>query len=240
MPIINPRAITGSGAPNRIHVNRAAHWTRTPGTDFWYIEREAGTAADDLITNYGWTTTALSYTVGTTADLLSSADVETPGITVLDAASDLLLSPSIFGDYSHGLAAGNILGYTPTQLCLETYAKFATASANETTTGFGFSTGSSLTATNHIAFIHSNSANFAVRGTPGTGGYTDTGAAVDTTYHLWKIVATAGGTVEWFIDGTSQGTITLVTDLFPTALSASIVAAGTNRVNVAWAHVYYT
>lgn len=237
MTIINPfTAVSGVGWPNRIHVNRAAHWTRSAGTDWWYREQEAGTAADDLITNYGWTTTALSYTVGSAADLLTTADVG-PTVTVFDAANDLLLSPLLFGEYAHGAMAGSLLGYSPSKLCLEAFANFGTATANETTTGFGFSTGTGLTATNHVAFIHSNSANFAIRGTDGTGALTDTGAAVDNSYHLWKITMTAGGSVEWFIDTVSQGTITLKTDMYPTGFSAN--ATTTNRINLAWAHVWY-
>lgn len=240
MSVIVPFAnFNGVGAPNRVHVNRAAHWTRSAGTDYWYREQEAGTAADDLITNYGWTTTALSYTEGSLADLLASADVGTPTITVLGEASDLLLSPSIFGDYGHGQQASKILGYAPTTLNLEVYAAFTATGGAETTSGFGFSTGSSLTATNHIAFIHVGATLFSMRGTPGNGGYIDTGAAKDTAYHLWKIVLTAGGSAEWFIDGVSQGTITLVADLFPTAFSASIVAAGVNTLALAWAHAWY-
>jgi hypothetical protein len=237
MAVINPNANSaGSGLGGRIHVNRAAHWTRTSGTDFWYREQEAGTAADDLITNYGWTTTALSYSITGGGDLLASADTGSPAITIGETANDLLLSPSIFGDYSASLVAANILGYTPTTLNLECYAAFTIATGAETTSGFGFSTGSSLTVTNHIAFIHSDGTNFAIRGTPGTGGFIDTGALVSTTYHLWKIVATAGGTVEWFMDGTSNGTITLVTDLYPTAFSMSVA---TNDIGLAWAHVWY-
>ena len=228
-------------ASRRVHVTRPSLWTRAAGTDFWLKPdiNFAGGAADELLTDNGWTLTSVTLTAGTLADLLTSADVGTPSIAALDAGSDLLLSPSIFGDYGHGLMAGQFLGYTPTTLNLEIYANFSVSTAAETTSGFGFSTGSSLTATNHIAFIYSDATNFAMRGTPGTGAYTDVGALRDATYHLWRITATAGGTVEWFIDGTSQGTITLVADLFPTAFSGSIVAAGTNRVNIAWAHIFY-
>ena len=134
--------------------------------------------------------------------------------------------------------ASQILGYTATRLNLEIYAAFGTATANETITGFGLSTGSGLTATNHVAYIFSNSANFAIRGTDGTGALTDTGAVVDNSYHLWKVVLTAGGSTEWFIDGTSQGTITLKTDMFPTALCVG--ATTTNRVSVDWAHIWYS
>ncbi len=237
MTVIVPGNITGSGVANRIPVNRAAHWTRSAGTDFWYVEREAGTAADDLITNYGWTTTGLSYTLGSGADLLTSADVGTPTSTDFGAATDLLLSPSIFGDYVHSRQAANILGYDPTTLNFECMAAFSVNSAAETISGFGFSTGSGLTATNHVAYIYSDATNFAIRGTDGTGALTDVGALVDTLWHRWRIVATAGGTVEWFIDGTSQGTITLKTDLFPTAFSAS--STTTNRLSLAQAHVWY-
>ena len=225
----------------RRHVSRPSLWTREPGTDFWLKPGVGmpGIAADELLTDYGWTLTSITQTAGSLGDLLSSADVETPNIAALDAASDLLLGPLIFGDYASGLLAGQFLGYMPTKLCLELYANFSVATVAETTSGFGFSTGTSLTATNHIAFIYSDATNFAIRGTPGTGLYVDTGALVDNAYHHWKIVATAGGAVTWYIDGALQGQISLVTDLFPTALSASVVAAGTNRVNIAWAHIWY-
>ena len=237
MTIIVPQAATiGSGSGGRIHV-RPSQWTRTAATDFWYAERAAGVAADELITDYGWTTTSLSYTIGSAADLLTSADVGTPTSTDFGAANDLLLSPSIFGDYMHSQIAAHILGYQPTTLNLEAYAAFTTSSANETISGFGFSTGSGLTATNHVAHIFSNGTNFAIRGTDGTGALTDAGAAVDASFHKWKIVATAGGSVEWFIDGTSQGTITLKTDMFPTAFTASVTT--TNRLSLSYAHIWY-
>ena len=224
---------------NRVHVTRPSLWSRSAGTDFWLLGNAslAGIAVDELMTDYGWTLTSVTNTAGTLADLLSSADVGTPNIMALDGLNDLILSPPIFGDYAHGLQAGQILGYTPSTLNLEVYANFSVNTAAEGDSGFGLSTGSGLTATNHIAFIYSNGTLFTIRGTPGTGGYTDTGAAKDNAFHLFKIVATAGGTVEWFIDGVSQGTITLVADLFPTAFSACVTT--TNRVNIAWAHIWY-
>ena len=228
----------GNIAQRRQYVLKAQDWNRAAGTDFWYFGGPAshGAAGDDLITDFGWTATSITSTQGTLADLLSSADVGTPNISALDAASDLLVSPTIFGDYAHGLQASKILGYYPTRLCLEVYANFSVATANETTSGVGLSTGTPLTAGNHIAYIISNGTNFLLRNAAGT---TDAGAAVDNVFHLWKIVATTASTIEWFIDGTSQGTLALTADLFPTAFAAGIVAAGTNRVNIAQAHVWY-
>src|SRR3990167_2920820 len=102
--------ITDSSRPNsnRIHITRPSLWTRSAGTDFWvnFGPTLAGITADELLTDYGWTLTSITLTQGTLADLLASADVGTPNIAALDAASDLLLSPPIFGDYGHGLLAG--------------------------------------------------------------------------------------------------------------------------------------
>src|SRR3989304_1922478 len=133
---------------NRVHVTRPSLWNRSAGTDFWLLASAslAGIAADELMTDYGWTLTSITNTAGTLADLLSSADVGTPNIMALDAASDLILSPPIFGDYAHGLQAGGILGYTPTRSNIEAYANFNVATASETTTGLGLSPVSVLTA----------------------------------------------------------------------------------------------
>ena len=153
------------GSINRVHVTRPSLWSRSAGTDFWIMAGVGtpGIAADEALTDYGWTLTSITQTAGTLADLMSSADTGTPNIMALDAASDLLLSPSIFGDYGHALQAGAILGYTPTTLNLELYANFSVHSASEDTTGFGFSTGTSLTSTNHTGFIWADAINFNLR-----------------------------------------------------------------------------
>jgi len=227
----------------REHVTRPSLWTRSAGTDFWANLGPTfeGIAADELLSNYGWTlSTPPTYTPGTLADLLSSADVGTPNIAAVDTAGDFFTGPQIFGDYEHGLLAGQFLGYMPTKLCLEAFGNFAAVTGAETTSGFGLSTGASLTATNHVAFIYSDGTNFAIRGTPGTGGYLDLGSVADTSYHHWKIEALAGGPVRWWIDGSLQGSITLVTDLFPTGVSGSVLTTtGINFFNLGWIHVYY-
>ena len=105
----------------RQHITRPSLWTRSAGTDFWANlgPNFPGIAADELLTDYGWTlSTPPTYTQGTLADLLSSADVGTPNIAAVDTAADLFPGPQSFGDYEDGRPAGQFLGHMPTQLCL--------------------------------------------------------------------------------------------------------------------------
>lgn len=229
----------GSAIPvqARRHVASPQMWAVEVGTDFWLDPAvngmiTAGNAHE--LSDYGWTTTALGLTAGSGADFLSSADVGTVNVITFDAANDLLLSPRRFGDYQHGLVAKGLLGYYPTRLCAEVYAAFSTHSANETTTGFGLVTATPLTDTNHVAFIRTDGSNFAMR----SSGAADAGAADDAAFHLFRIELTFGtGLAEWFIDGTSQGTIAILGDSFPVAFGAS--AGTTNRLSLGLVHIWY-
>ncbi len=211
-------------------------WATDPGTDFSLMSLNNGylTAGNaHELADYGWTTTALSYSSATGSDFLDSSDMNSIQTIAFDAAADLLLSPLMFGDYRAGTMAANILGYRPTTLTLECAALFSVASANENISGFGFSTGTSLTNTNHLAFIFSDGTNFQCRSSAAS----DAGALVDNLFHDWKIVLTAGGSVEWFMDGISQGTFALKTDTYPTAFSASVTT--TNRMAIGTTRITY-
>jgi len=227
------------GLSRREHVLTPQAWAIAVGTDFWLGGATSGmlTAGNaHELADYGWTTTALSFVVDTGGDLLSSADPGNGAELTFDAGSDLLLSPSIFGSYAHGLAASKILGFMPTRLNLEIWGRFLATGGAETTSGFGFSNGSGLVEANHLAYIHiPTGANFAIRSAAAS----DAGSAKDTNQHLFRITATAGGSVEWFIDDVSQGTIALVADTFPVAFSGSVVAAGSNGLSIGWVHIYY-
>lgn len=234
MKLIKPIAQTG-----RAHVLTAQEWGYGAGTDFWLIAATNGmlTAGNaHELSDYGWTTTALSLasaTVGA-ADFIASADVGTPNHIVFDATGDLLQSPPMFGDYGHALVAGAFLGHTPTKLILEALAVFSVNSANETTSGFGLieDNGVPSTALDHLAYIFSDGTNFGLR----SGAASDAGALVDVLWHTWKIVVTSAN-VEWFIDGTSQGTIALEADEFPVSFGAHTLT--TNRVLISWVHIWY-
>ena len=87
-----------------------------------------------------------------------------------------------------------------------------------------------------MAWIFTDGANFTLRSAADS----DAGAADDALWHIFKIVVSAGGTsdtIEWFIDGTSQGTIDRQTDLWP--CSFGMHALTTNRPGLGWVHIYY-
>lgn len=230
----------------RHHV-RARDWGAQPGTDFWLsgafdnIVAAAGTATPTGLSGWGWTTTSLDVTEGSAADFLSSSDKGAFSGISIGAASDLLQSPRIFGDYSHGLAAQQFLGYYPTKLTCDVYAQFSVINTASDTTGFGFveDAGSAIVAADQLAYITSNGTNFLFRSDAAT----DASAAVaDTSPHLFRIVLdSTAQTAEWFIDGTSQGTIALKTDEFPASFGAGALATtGANFFTIAWAHIWYS
>ena len=231
-------------ALRRQHVLTPQSWGVAAGTDFWFMGSVNGmlTAGNGHeLSDYGWTTTALSLQNGSAADFLSTIalDPGNPGAILFDAASDLLLSPAIFGDYQHAYQAEVLLGFAPSQLCLEAIGAFTVATNNETATGFGFieDGGSPITVADHMAYIFSNGTNFAIRNGATT---TDTGAAVDTNSHKWKMVITSGGSIEWFIDGTSQGTISIQDDEWPASFGAGVLATtGANRFQIGMVHIWY-
>lgn len=232
------------GRPNRLHVTKPEDWNRSGGTDYWaFFGLEATVAAagsSALLSDSGWITTSLAETAGTGADFLATGDRTAPAHILTDASGDLLQSPPVFGDYGHGQIAASILGYSPTQLVAEFYAAMTVHSADETRSGWGFveAGGTAGTDADAMAWIRTDGTNFICRSAADA----DTGATDDASWHTFKIVlsnTTAAGTdmVEWFIDGTSQGTLDLQTDLFP--VSFGMHALTTNRPALAWVHIYY-
>ena len=230
------------GLDLRKHALTPQEWGNGAFTDFWIFGTvngmlTAGNAHE--LSDYGWTTTALSLTAGTGADFGDSADVGTPGGINFDAASDLLESPEMFGDYAHMRMAQSLLGYLPTKLIIECYAAI-TGTTNETATGFGFAEagGSPIVATGAMAMIIKDGTNFVCR----SGADSDVGALIDSNWHVFKIVVTAGATadaIEWFIDGASQGTLDRQTDLWPVSFGGGVQSGGANGMVLTWAHIYY-
>ena len=215
-------------------------WADSPGWSFWFVPGHAdpitvaGATNLDGLSGFGWVATSLAVTEGSGADFLSSADLD-PTRIITNGASDLLASPRIFGSYDHGLQAAEFLGYEPTKLILDLYGRFATASANETTSFMGMAGPAvvdAAAAASGGAFT-SNGTNFIWV----SDGATDTGALIDTSFHRWKAVYTFGSTVEWFIDGASQGTAAIEADIWP--LSFVMFAGTTNRPELVWLNIRY-
>jgi len=223
----------------REHVRTPQEWGFKAGTDFWLVASTNGmitaTNAHELV-DYGWVTTALGFSTPTGGDFLDSADPGTPNSILFDASGDLLRCPYLFGDYAHGLMAQQLLKKAPTKLALEVYAAFTVHSANEPTSGFGFveAGGTPATAADHQAFISTNATNFLFA----SGAASDLGAIDDANFHLFKMVLNKTTSLaEWFIDGVSQGSMAIQADLAPYAFGAHVLT--TNRLSLAWAHVYY-
>lgn len=218
-----------------------ALWYCSPGYEFWIVPGHLDIVTVQAATNRGlsgagWSGAVAanaSITEGSAGDFLSAADID-PTRIVRGSTNLLLRSPRIFGSYAHALAAKRFLGYLPTKLCAEFYARFSVASANENTSFIGFHTpaGTDITAAGGGAGIMSDGTNFRLKSDNGN----DAGAAIDTSWHLWRIEV-GGSTTEWFIDDVSQGTITTEADIWP--LSFVVVDGTTNRPQFSWARVYY-
>ena len=127
-------------APNRrVHALRPEDWGQAAATDYWanFNNSDQADAAGADLDAAGWTTSGYAYLIGSGADFLTSVDVGVPGGLDFNVTSDHIRSPFIFGDYAHGQLAAQLLGYDPTTLTMECYARFA-VNNNEQETGFGF------------------------------------------------------------------------------------------------------
>ena len=227
----------------RQHVRNIFDWNDAVGTDFWMQPGPAIAGATTfLLSNRGWTTTALSINAGSGADFASAADKGTPRTVSLGASGDLIQGPAVFGDYQHARVAQLLMGekILPRYLILDAFAAFTTASANETTSGFGLYEDDATisTADDALAVIYSDGTNFGLR----SGADSDAGAVVDNNYHWWRIVidrsisAVTDG-VQWYMDGVSQGTIDREADEFPAYFGAHTLT--TNRIALGTTHIYY-
>lgn len=228
------------GLVQRQIVTNPEDWGHGVGTDYHAFFGEADEAAGggkDL-SEHGWESTGFGYLASSLAGFLDVDDQGTLGGFNFDTASDFLISPFIFGNYSHGRFVQNVLGHFPHNLNMEVMARFASSAADEQATGFGFieagSTGA-LAKADLMAFISIGATNFELH----SGAAADEGSAKDTDPHLFKITITFGGSAEWFIDSVSQGSIAIQADLWPAAWAANTQASGANDPVVNWVDIWY-
>lgn len=237
--------ITGSGIEldKRVHARMGSDWARMAATDFWVVggpseESSATGAGLRTLDGGGWTATSITEDAGSAGDYLSTTDHD-PSSFHLDAASDVLQSPGIFGSYAHAYMASKILGYTVTELNAEVYCQFVDATTDEEGSQVGFieGGGDAKDGTNAVATVYSDGTNYRLQSSAAE---TAAGAVDDTSWHLWKIQIVAAGCYHW-MDGTlaNSTVLALISDKFPVSFGIGVEAAGTNFSKFAWAHVWY-
>ena len=255
----------------RLHVPRGSDWGQTAGTDYWLLfnpaadlmaTATAGTMVDELVDG-GWTATSMANTAGGGADFGggvftktttpyikpgpfdgSYGDAGTPNHALTNASGDILLSPAIFGDAVHMEMAAIIAGKStrPRYLIADFWAAFTVASADEVTSAIGFFEDGATASTeaDQYATIYSNGVNFVLAGNAAA---LDTGPAISTTWHKWKIVLQFNGAsapnIYWYVDGAIQNTTAAagISDEFP--LKFGLHALTTNRIGLGMVHCYY-
>lgn len=232
VPLLTDGALRNRTHPKGGTVTDPRYWATSGGYRFGAVFDAdlfaALSSTNDGLDGYGWTFPSGSFVAGAAGDFLSAAD-DDPNRLGMHFSS-----PRIFGSYDHMLMAARFLGFMPTRLVLEWYGQFSVVSANDTAAFLGFGAPGGTDATAGPGGIVSDSANFRLRSVTGN----DAGVAVSTTWHLFRIVLDkAANTTEWFIDDISQGTITLDTDVFPTAVIGHF--GTTNLPWVSWLEVWY-
>ena len=226
---------------NRVHIFDPHEWGNSPATDYW-----ADFGKDDLaagggrdLAASGWEASGFSILDGSGAEILDAANKGTTGGINFDAVGDYIISPTMFGDWEHGVIAQQFLGYFPTKISFECGARFV-AGAGENDTGFGFlqdgTDDNALVKADLMAYITIDATNFSLE----SSATADACLTKTTTPHLFKVTATTGSTFEWFVDGVSQGTLATVAAQAPMAWGAGTRAAtGTNKPIISWLHIWY-
>jgi len=208
-------------------------WASSAGYEFWIDFGHADLinamgSTNEGLDGHGWSFGTATHLEGSTGDFLSSADID-PSCFNCNATFVSIVGPRIFGTYDHALAAARFLGYQPTKLTVRWFASFPTVNTNDTGCSLA------MAGAGQTLLIYSNGTNFLLSdNVPGT----DLGAAVDTSWHTFDMAINATNT-EWFIDGTSQGTLTTPTDLWPVAMQFQ-TGGGANRLKVAWCRLVYS
>ncbi len=259
----NPNALKNAYLPmTRRHVNAGWKWAHEVGTDYWLNPSQgldqaaaASTALGPLLAENGWIATALTNTAGSGGDFRggvftpgtaknkngSYVDVGIPTHFLTDADNDLLESPAMFGSAVGMQAARDIAGMSnlPNILGVSFWGAMTVNSADQKDAAWGFwqDGGSALTASEAIAAIYSDSANFALQAADAVVG--SAGLTVDTAWHYFNIELDFNGFISWGIDGALQqrNSVAITTDQFP--CSFGFASAATNFPGLGLAHVYY-
>ena len=232
---------------------RAKDWNSGPALEYWYHAAEDSlgvTSEGNLLSAHGWTVTGtIAEVEGSGADFMTSADKGTPNSLSTDTAGDIVQSPTIFGDYVHGLQVcllTNRLSKTgapdlPRFLELLVYFAFD-AGNDETASGVGFveDGGSPAVANDHMAAFFIDGTSFKLRSGAATSGII---VAKDTAFHLGRILidninALAYGWLDDF--SATPVSIAIQADEWPVSFGwGTHTSTGANDPKVNFARVRY-
>jgi hypothetical protein len=222
----------------RVHVGPHEWLSNGAATDYWFV---AG-ASDEIVaassTNpsgldgWGWIVTSISSGADGNGNFNSSTATG-PFVAAFSASGSILWSPQIFGDYSNFQRVAGVLGYSPTTLICEIRFRFTTASANEPQTFIGFNRSTvSATDTASAGCFYSDGTSFRFGSPTGT----LSGSAINLTWHTGRIEVTST-TTSAYIDGVSLGSLNTSTGNWPTTFQGR--TSTTNRMYLAWVHIWY-
>ncbi len=224
------------------HASRARDWGEKIALRYsanFNVDAYGATTEGNDLSAFGWTVTgAPPYIAPSGADFLTADDKGTTGGVHTDTASDVIQSPSIFGDWSHGVAVSRLVGRIsnngtpdlPRFLICDFVARFS-ANANETGSGIGFveDGGSAAVANDYAAMIFTDGTSWKLRSGAATSAAI---AAVDTNPHRFRIVLDRIAALAYgFVDNLDKAygqSIAIEADEFPLAFGQGVVAAGTN------------
>ena len=246
----------------RVHVNAGWKWAHEVGTDYW-LKPTAGldqaaaasTALGPLLAENGWVATSLVNTAGSAADFRggvstpgsgknrdgSFADTGVPSHLLTNADSDLLSSPTFFGNADHMESAAEIAGMRnlPNILGWSFWGAMTVHSAAELDSGWGMveDGGSPATAGDGMGFIYTDGTNFAIQNEGVIVGSVQ--KADDALWHKFRVEIDFNGFLTWWIDGALQqrNEVSPTVDQWP--MKFGFAAGTTNRPGLGLTHVYY-
>jgi len=221
-------------------------WPGSIGYDYWFgpyggngdlLQAVASATQPGELAAWDWNVSGFPQeNDNTSADFISASDKGGQSGLVI-GSSDKVISPAIFGDWVHGKAVQELMGWAalPTSIEVSFIARFGNAATNENISYFGAFQGAPATAASSgcLCVVHCNGSNFIIRGASNT----LTGAASDASFHFWKFSITAS-LVTVYMDDVLVGTFVPDTDVYPFSVGVNTIAA-TNTITLAMMRVKY-
>lgn len=205
-------------------------WGSRPGLHFYlyFADQDlVNTAVEAYLGNFGFAVSASIVISGgsNTGDFLSPIGVDPPHVELV-LASQAIESPNLFGSFEHGQAIKEILGFTPTKMFFETYAKFVDTPASPTDTQIlGFGEG--------VCYIRHDGTNFQIARDNSLKTNIQTG---DNDWHIFRI--RIEDAMYGSVDGGPEVSVALTTGEWPAPMKL-VASDAAEDLHVAWVHIWY-